>query len=97
MAEKVKFSEKLIELKTDSSLEAAFENKSIIAFWITVKEEYSELSCKALNVLLPITITVLVERAFSTYTFIKNKYRNKVSVSSDLRVYLSSVEPNFKK
>jgi len=40
--------EKLIELKTDSSLEAAFEKKSIIAFWVDVKEEYPELSCKAL-------------------------------------------------
>ncbi|KAF0752755.1 zinc finger BED domain-containing protein 5-like, partial [Aphis craccivora] len=37
------------------------------------------------------------ERAFSSYTFIKNKYRNRLSVSSDLRVYLSSVEPDFKK
>ncbi|XP_025424257.1 zinc finger BED domain-containing protein 5-like [Sipha flava] len=90
--------EKLIELKTDSSLQAAFlEKKSLITFWANVKDEYPELSYKAFNVLLPFTSSVLVERAFSSYTFIKNKYRNRLSVSSDLQVYLSSVEPDFKK
>ncbi|KAL4153622.1 hypothetical protein QTP88_001468 [Uroleucon formosanum] len=90
--------EKLIELKTDSSFQAAFlEKKSLITFWANVKDEYPELSYKAFNILLPFTSSVLVERAFSSYTFIKNKYRNRLSVSSDLRVYLSSVEPDFKK
>ncbi|XP_060855173.1 zinc finger BED domain-containing protein 5-like [Metopolophium dirhodum] len=90
--------EKLIELKTDSSLQVAFlEKKSLITFWANVKDEYPELSYKAFNVLLPFTSSVLVERAFSSYTFIKNRYRNRLSVSSDLRVFLSSVEPDFKK
>jgi hypothetical protein len=82
--------EKLIELKTNSSLEVIFEKKSHIAFWADVNEEHPELSNKAFNVLLPFTSTVLVERAFSLYTYIKNKYRNRLFVSSDLRVYLSS-------
>ncbi|VVC38459.1 Hypothetical protein CINCED_3A005656 [Cinara cedri] len=89
--------ETLIELKTDSSLEAAFKKKSTVVFWVDVKEEYPEPSCKVFNVLLLFTSTVLVERTFSTYTFIKNKYRYKLSVSSDLRVYLSCVKPDLKK
>ena len=94
----VREKEKLIELKTDSSLQPAFlEKKSLITFWANVKDEYPELSYKAFNVLLPFTSSVLVERAFSSYTFIKNTYRNRLSVSSDLRVYLSSVEPDLKK
>lgn len=42
----VREKEKLIEPKSDSSLEAAFEKKSLIAFWANVKEEYPELSSK---------------------------------------------------
>lgn len=37
-------------LKTDSLLETTFEKKSLITFWADVREEYSELSYKALNV-----------------------------------------------
>lgn len=66
--------EKLIELKTDSSMEVAFlENKSLIDFWAGLKDEYPELSYKAFNVLLPFTSTILTERAFLSYTLIKNK------------------------
>jgi hypothetical protein len=39
----------------------------------------------------------LVERVFSSYTFIKYKYRNKLNASPDLRLYLASFEPDFKK
>ncbi|VVC38068.1 Hypothetical protein CINCED_3A010102 [Cinara cedri] len=52
--------EKLLELKTNFSLETAFQKKSIIIFWVDVKEEYPELSCKACNVLLPFTSTMMV-------------------------------------
>jgi hypothetical protein len=89
--------EKLIELKTDSLIEAAFEKKSTIAFWVDAKEECPELPCKAFNVLLTFTNTVLMKKAFSTYTFIKNKYHNKLPVSSDLWIYYSYVESDFSK
>ena len=37
------------------------------------------------------------KRAFSSYIFIKNKYRNKLNSAQDLRLYLALLEPNFKK
>jgi hypothetical protein len=39
----------------------------------------------------------LVERTFTSYNFIKNKYRNKLNGSPDLRLYLASFESDFKK
>jgi len=68
-----------------------FNTMSIICL-LSIVKQYPELSNKAFNVLLPFTSTVLVERAFSSYTYIKNKYLNRLSESSD-----SSKEPDFKK
>jgi len=41
--------------------------------------------------------TELVERAFSSYIFTKNKYRNKLNATPDLRLYLASIDLDFKK
>jgi hypothetical protein len=41
--------------------------------------------------------TEFVEKAFSSYTFIKNKYHNTLFVISDLRVHLSSVKARLLK
>jgi hypothetical protein len=38
-----------------------------------------------------------VERAFSSYTFIKTNCHNKLNASPDLWQYLASFEPDFKK
>ncbi|GBO31604.1 Zinc finger BED domain-containing protein 5 [Araneus ventricosus] len=96
-AEKVTISEKerLIELSTDSSLESEFKKRNLIDFWVAVKEEYQELGVKAIKYLIPFTNTELVERAFSSYTYIKNKYRNKLDAAPDIKSYLSSFQPNF--
>lgn len=40
------------------------------------------------------SLRALVERAFSSYMFIKNKYRN--SMNLDLQPYLLSMDPDFK-
>jgi hypothetical protein len=46
---------------------------------------------------LPVTNAEIVDRDFSSYTFIKNKYPSKLNASPDLRVYLASFKPDFKK
>lgn len=89
--------EKLIELSTDSALKTEFKTKLLTNFWTSVSTEYQQLSDKALMFLLPFTSTELVERAFSSYAFIKNKYRSKLHAAPDLRLYLTSLEPDFKK
>ncbi|XP_043934413.1 zinc finger BED domain-containing protein 5-like [Protopterus annectens] len=93
----VKEKEKLIELSTDSTLNAEFKGHFLINFWANISREYEQLSDKALLLLLPFTSTELAERAFSSYVLIKNKYRNKLNAVPDLRLHPSSVEPNFKK
>lgn len=91
--------EKLIEVKTDSSLEVQFKKKSLIVFWADMKEEYPEILYKALIALLLFTSAVFVEKCFLSYMLIKNKYRNRLSVSSDLsqiKFYLLFVDPDLK-
>lgn len=79
--------ESLIEISTDSTLKSAFKKKPLINFWLDLNSEYERLSDLAMKVLLPFPSTVLVERAFSSYTFIKNKYRNKLDAAPDMRLY----------
>ena len=88
--------EKLFEISTDSSLKSDFKKKTLGNFWASISEEYGPLCIKALQVLVPFTNTELVERAFSSYSYIKNIYRNKLNASYDLGVYLSTFEPDFK-
>lgn len=73
-----------------------FKTKSLGNFWASISDEYETLTTKALDVLVPFTSTELVERAFSSYVFIKNKHRNKLNAGPDLRIYLSTLEPDFK-
>lgn len=93
----IKEKEKLIELSTETDLKSDFKRKALINFWLDISGEYELLSDKAVKFLLPFTSTELVERAFSSYLFIKNKYRYKLNAAPDLRLYLSSFEPDFKK
>lgn len=93
----IKEKEKLIELSTDTTLKSQFKAKCLLNFWADISKEFELLSDKALKFLLPFTSTELVERAFSLYIFIKNKYRNKLNAVPDLRLYLASVEPDIKK
>lgn len=88
--------EKLLELSSDSSLKFEFKKKPLGQFWVSIRDEYGPLTTKALLVLVPFTNTELVERSFSSYAFIKNKYRNKLNASPDLRVYLSTFDIDFK-
>jgi len=74
-----------------------FKRKPLINFWIDIRNEYGRLSDKAIEFLLPLISTELVERAFSSYIFIKNKYRNKLNGAPYLRLYLASFESDIKK
>lgn len=79
--------EKIDVFEMDTSFDLVFGKKSLITFWADVNDEYPEISHKAFNIQLSFTNTVSVERAFSSYAFIKNMYRNRHSVSSDLRIH----------
>lgn len=85
----------LIELSCDSALKSVFKESSLISFWIKVKTEYTELSQIALKELMGFTTTYLCEKSFSSLLFLKNKYRNRLSVENDLRLKLSTINPDI--
>lgn len=85
----------LIELSCDSALKSLFKDTSLISFWIKVKTEYPEISKIALMELMGFTTTYLCERSFSSLVFLKNKYRNRLCLENDLRLKLSTFNPNI--
>ena len=86
---------KLIELSCDRNLKAKFQEVRLSDFWLHVSTEYPTLSDAATAVLLPFTTTYLCEAGFSAMTAMKTKYRNRLNVSDDLRLCLSSIAPNI--
>ncbi|KAK9694542.1 hypothetical protein QE152_g33471 [Popillia japonica] len=89
--------EQLIEVSCDPTLETKHLNSGalLLEFWIGVRQEYKELSGNALKFLLGFSTTYLCERGFTSLTYLKNKYRNKLNVEDDLRLYLTKLEPNI--
>lgn len=85
----------LIELSCDQTLKSSFKVTSLIPFWIKVRHEYPAIAGIALRHLMVFSTTYLCERAFSTFVYLKNKYRNKLNVESDLRLKLSSFNPDI--
>lgn len=87
--------ESLIELSCDGTLKAEYNNFELNEFWLRRRTEYGMLSVKAVKFLIPFTTTYLCESGFSAMLHIKNKYRTKLNFEPDLRLKLSSIEPNL--
>jgi len=64
-------------------------------FWILLKNEYPELSDKAMKLLLIFCTTYLSEKSFSSLPLIKTKLRNRVEVNALLRLAETSLEPRL--
>jgi hypothetical protein len=58
-----------------------FEHANLSEFWARTTKEYKSTSDKALKCVLPFQRPVIVEREFSWYALIKNKYRNKLDAA----------------
>ena len=89
--------EQLIELSNDTGLKMKFEAEGMVNFWTSspVKREYRELSKGALKIIIQFASMYLCEKGFSSLTEIKTKYRNRLDVSADLRLKLTSIHPNI--
>ncbi|KAL4091589.1 hypothetical protein QTP88_026255 [Uroleucon formosanum] len=89
--------EKLIELSADVDLHKIFRsNKNIGQFWIKVQNEYPSLAEEALKLLIPFSTSYLCENGFSTLTTIINKTRNRLEISSAMRISLTkSIKPRI--
>lgn len=79
------------------TLQLTFKKLPFVEFWCRIKEEYHQLSEKAIKIFLPLQIHIhLCEGRFSSYTLTKTTYRNRLSVEVNTRIQLSSIKPNIK-
>lgn len=86
--------ESLIELSCDGALKMEFSEYKLEEFWLMAKSEYPELAKQALLFLIPFSTTYLCECGFSSMVILKNKYRNKLNIDPNMRLKLSSREPD---
>lgn len=73
-----------------------FDQTTLDEFWLKMQAEYSALSRKAVNKLLPFTTTYLCETAFSTMSIIKTKHRNRLDADDAVTLAISKIEPRMK-
>jgi hypothetical protein len=87
--------EKLIEISSVYELKLRFKRLSLINFWLNVRKEYHLLAGKTTTMLLPFSTTCLCEKAFSAYTNLKTKHRNRLNAEPDVRLFLFLVVPDY--
>ena len=87
--------ESSIDLSSDSGLKLRFQSSNLFTFWISIREEYPEVSCQAVTFVMPFATTYLCEKRFSAMTAMKTKYRALLDIESDLRLKLTNFEPDI--
>jgi len=87
--------DELIDLVTNGTMKNIFNNKKLIDFWLIVQNDQKQLAEKASRHLIPFCTTYRCKQAFSTYCYMKNKYRNRLNIDADLRVKISSMQRNY--
>lgn len=88
--------DQLIDISSNRSLKEKFHQKPLINFWSSLLQEYPEISERAVKILLPFATTYLCESGFSIYCATKTKYRSRLDAEADVRLQLSTIEPDFK-
>ncbi|KAL4147955.1 hypothetical protein QTP88_002268 [Uroleucon formosanum] len=87
--------DELIDWVTNGKMKNIFGDKKLIDFWLIVQNYQKQMAEKALRHLIPFCTTYRCEQAFSTYCYMKNKYRNRLNIDADLRVKISSMQPDL--
>jgi len=89
--------EELIELQNDSNLKSSFEyNPNLEEFWFKKAMGYPNIQQTALRFLMVFSTAYLCEQGFSSLLSIKNKRRNRLNPSDDIRLVLSnSIAPRI--
>ncbi|XP_066543047.1 protein FAM200A-like [Hoplias malabaricus] len=85
----------MLQLTCDSTLKTFYKNEKLSKFWIGLSGDYPLLSRTSVLLLLPFTTTYLCEVGFSVLTQMKTKLRNRLKASADMRVALSSCQPQW--
>jgi hypothetical protein len=89
--------EQLIELSSDSGLKMQCRDLGLVRSWISpsVSSEFPELSETTIENRQQFSETYLCENVCSSLLNIKRKYRNRLSVSADLQLKLTNIEPDI--
>ena len=88
----VKEYEIFIDIISDSSLLPIFDKVYLHEFWCTLRDEYANLSMKAVKIHLHLATTYLCKSGFSSYAATKTKFRNKLDAEADMRIQLSAIK-----
>jgi hypothetical protein len=89
--------DELLELFCDGSVQKVFKKMDLPEFWLARRKEYPLISHRAVKFLLVFSTTYLCGCGFSSMTYIKNKYRNRLITEPDLRLKLTKIEPGIRK
>lgn len=90
--------EELIEMQHDSNLKDTFETGiNLEDFWSQKAISFSKIREIAIRYLTLFSSTYLCEQGFSAHLIIKNKHRNRLDASADMRLALSNTEPRIQK
>lgn len=88
--------EEVIEMQHDTNLKDSFESGiSLEVFWCQKAISLPKLRDIALRYLTLFSTTYLCEQGFSALLVIKNKHRNRLDATADMRLALSSTEPRI--
>jgi hypothetical protein len=88
--------EELIEMQHDSNCKDTFEaGIKLEDFWSQKAISFPKIREIALRYLTLFSTTYLCEQGFSALLIIKNKHRNRLDASADMRLALSSTEPRI--
>ncbi|KAL4143631.1 hypothetical protein QTP88_005943 [Uroleucon formosanum] len=88
--------EDLIELQNDRNCKDTFESSmNIEEFWCKKAITYPKLREIALRYLVMFSTTYMCEQGFSALLYIKNKQRNRLDATKDMRVALSNITPRI--
>ena len=90
--------ENFFEVRNDRTLKLKFSEVQLDMFWISIKEEYKQISKAAIKIFLQFCTTYMCEQSFSSLLQTENDKRSCIkNVDNELRVALSSIEPNIER
>ena len=90
--------EELVEIKNDRTMLLILEEENLQNFWIRASKMHQNVAKKALQVLLQFSTTYTCEASFSAMVNLKTSKRGNLKMlDSELRVSLSSIQPNIEK
>ena len=93
--EQLDLHEQYLELQSSQAAKTKFSSSSLIEFWCSMLQEYTELAKRALEALIPFPTTYLCKAAMSALVNIKTAYRDRLGVVNDMRIALSNNNPRI--